>query len=350
MAEEPEKNYWQLVQNLIQETLGAGKLRSLARWNDSNAIDADIDLSNNLLKGSIHEVKSDSAIIHYTSIQTLFEILNSKKLRLYNAIHMNDPLELFYSLNTFEDLKLEKIEDQIKNFFLISFCEYDPSIENKEHFSMWRNYGDNGNGVGIVFKLSNYNLENRWIDFALGKVSYDSQSQTLNGIRNYFKAVKNLDAFSIYNLPNIIFQFAILHKAPIWSEENEIRLFRFLKWDKTRWGYEYNKSDFSREIKTTFQNNTIKYFIEMDLDNKSRLDVAKKVSESANIANNTQNFDPNEAFDIYPALKIEKVILGYRIPSNIQHEIVTASRLLAFQNLGITLQFDNSLFAPYFKK
>jgi hypothetical protein len=341
MEEKARIEYWQLVKELIDETFGCASIRSIGRWNDSNYLDADIQLSTNLLKGSIHEVKNDTQFIHYTSVQTLFEILNSKKLRLFNAIHMNDPLELLFSLNAIEDLSPQNVEEQIKNFFLISFCEYDSSVEKKEHFSMWRNYGDNGNGVGIIFKLANYNLDNRWIDSALGKISYDTDSQSLKGIRNYFQKLKSEDKFSIQNLPNIIFQLASFHKAPIWSEENEIRLCRFLKWDKLRWKYEYDNNNFTREIKTTFQNNELKYFIEMELDNRLRLESAQKIFDSSEV---------NNAFDIYPALKIEKIIFGYRISNDIKHEIGDASRLLAFQNLGITLQFDNSIFTPYFKK
>lgn len=350
MEEKTKIEYWQLVKELIDETFGCASIKSIGRWNDSNNLDADIHLSTNLLKGSIHELRNDTQLIHYTSVQTLFEILNSKKLRLFNAMHMNDPLELFFSLKTIEDLNPEGIEKQINNFFLISFCEYVSSSEMKEHFSMWRNYGDNGNGVGIVFKLANYNLNNRWIDSALGKVSYDPNSQSINGIRNYFQKLKNENKFSIHNLPNVIFQLASFHKAPIWAEENEIRLCRFLKWDKLRWKYEYNKNDFTREIKTTFQNNVIKYFIEMDLDNNSRLETARQVSEDANKVNKTQSFTSEEAFDIYPSLNIEKIIFGYRMSNDTKHEVEGALRLLAFQKLGITLQFDNSIFTTYFKK
>ena len=262
---------------------------------------------------------------------------------------MNDPLELFFSLKSIEEINSEIIMDQIKNFFVISFCEYNPLAKEREHFSMWRNYADNSNGIGIIFKLSNYNLNNRWIDSVLGKVDYDPNSLSLRGIRKYFQALKSENNFYIQNLPTVIFQIASLHKAPIWAEENEIRLSRFLKWDKTEWPYKYNKTDFSNEIKTTFANSSVKYFIEMDLDNQSRLQIAQKVSTDANRANPTMKFTAEEAFDIYSSLTIEKIILGYRLSNDVKHDIANACRLLAYQNLGINLQFENSIFTDYFK-
>ena len=349
--ENGKPEYWQLLENLLIESFGPiAKIRSLSRWNDFNQLNADINLSNNLLKESIHEVKDDTLLIHYTSIQSLFEILNSKKLRLFSTIHMNDPFELSFALKNIDGIDYEKINEQAKNFFVTSFCEYKSEITNRENFSMWRNYANDGAGIGIVFKLSNYNLHNRWIDSVLGKVSYDSNSISLTGIRNYFQALKKENSFQVQNLPNIIFQLACLHKASIWSEENEIRLSRLIEWDQYEWPYKRDKDDFSKEIKTTFANNSLKYFIEMDLDNHARLQKTIEGSKNLNEANTNMNLTSEKAFDIYPALTIEKIILGYRIPDDIKHDIVNASGLLAYQNLAINLQYESSIFTNYFKK
>jgi tetratricopeptide (TPR) repeat protein len=347
-------DYWEMVEKLINETIGTGNVVSLQRWNDSNSIQADIDISSNLLNGTPHEVKENVELIHYTTINSLFEIINSKKLRLGNASQMNDPQELSFFLKKFKEFISPEFYEQANNMFLISFCEYNSKAENNnEHFNMWRNYGDNGNGVGIVFKLANYDLRNSWIDSAVGKVDYNPKSLGYEGLKKYFESLqemKKLDKFSINNLPKIIFQLATLHKAAIWKEENEIRLFRFLKWDKLEWAYNFNNADFTKEIKSTFNDRSIKYFIELDLDNKIKLEEAKEVSQQANKLNPTMNVTKEDVFDIYPALSIEKIIFGYKIPNELKHQILNSVNKLAFQNLGINLKFEDSHFTDYFKQ
>jgi len=345
--------YWKMVEKLIKETIGTGDIVSLTRWNDSNSINADINLSNNLLNNTPHEVKENVELIHYTTINSLFEIINSKKLRLGNAAQMNDPQELSFFLKKFKEYISPDFYEQMNNMFLISFCEYNSNDKNNcEHFNMWRNYGDNGNGVGIVFKLANNDLRNKWVDCAMGKVNYDPESLGYGGLKKYFETLqemKKLNRFSIHNLPKLIFQLATLHKAPIWLEEHEIRLFRFIKWDKLEWAYKFEKSDFSKEVKATYNGNCIKHFVELDLDNRSKLEQATKLSEQTNKLYPKMNASATNIFDVFPALSIEKIILGYKISNEIKHEICNSLRILAFQNLGITLQFENSSFTDYFR-
>ncbi len=349
---ERKKDYWQQIQKLLEEIFGFAKLSSLSSWNESKVFDADINLSSNLLTGSSHEVNDDVELIHYTTTNALFEIINSKKLRLTNAGQTNDPQELIYFFKQLGEHISPKLIEQSSNMFVASFCQYNSSIKEKELFSMWRNYGDNGNGVGIVFKLANQNIQNKWIDSALGKIDYSTDSKSLQSVKNYFlrlKELKDVGEFAINNLPKIIVQLACLNKSPIWVEENEVRLFKFIQWDKRKWKYENNERSFQNQIRATCKNNAIIYFTEIDLDNTVRLEQAKKIVKQANKINRPMKFSDDVAFDIYPALTIDKIILGYKIPIEQKIEIVDVVRQLAFKSFKKTLQFEDSIFTDFFK-
>lgn len=345
-------DHWALIEKLIDETFGCGKLTGLSGWDGANVVEADINLSNNLLTGTPHEIKHDVELIHYTSVNALFEIINSKKLRMFNAAQMNDPKELLFSINKLENLIPPDFKELINNIFLFSFCEYNSTDENREHFNLWREYGDDGNGVGIVFKLANLDLENKWINSAIGKIDYNSDSYSLRGIKNFFSSVQKIreeENLTINILPKIILQLLSLNKSFLWSEEKEIRLFRFIEWDKLNLRFKFDNPYFSNEIKTTFQNNMLKYFIEIDLDNKSRLENAKKICEDANNINRPMKFTESQAFDIYPALRIKKIIFGYKISRETKSEIFDAIRLLTSQKLGYSIYYENSNLTTFFQ-
>lgn len=349
---EQKNDNWGQVKSFLEDTFGYAKLFSLASWNGSKAFDADINLSSNLLTGSSHEVDNNVELIHYTTLNALFEIINSKTLRLTNATQTNDPQEAIYFFRQIEEHIGLDITELSSNMFIASFCHYNSSLKEKELFSMWRNYGDNGNGVGIVFKLANHNIQNKWIDSALGKIDYSADSKSLQNVKDYFSRLKELKStgeFTINNLPKIIIQLACLNKSPIWREENEIRLFKFIKWNKQEWKYRNNERSFQDQIKATYKNNTVSYFTEIDLDNINRLKKAKNVVKQANRVNKTMKFSDEDAFDIYPALTIDKVILGYSIPQEKKWEVADVLRQLYYKNFKTNLQIENSMLTDFFK-
>lgn len=349
---------WNKIEKIIQETLGCASIRSLSTMYPADSIpssyQADINISNNLLRGSIHEVKSDVRLIHYTSVQSLFEIVNSKKLRLFNARAMNDPLEMYNMLADFEFFTPELIKSKTENVFFTSFCEYEDSDKNNESFSMWRNYAQNGSGVGIVFKLGNHDIENRWIDYALGKVSYQKASGSKNNVREFFRqleALKQTEKFSIDEVPNVVYQLAALHKSEIWSEEKEVRLFKFLDWDKHDWFYsEKTNFDYPEEIRAMMVGNTIKYYIELDLDNQARLNQAKALKEKHDkIKDKSITFTPERVFDIYPSLSIKKVIFGYGLEKNMKYKIFENINRMIKKQLNYSVEYRDSKLTEFFQ-
>lgn len=159
--------------------------------------------------------------IHYTSLNSFCEIINSGELRLFNLNNLNDPNEFNHLIKEF-DLKIDS--EQIRYFkqrlFISSFCRYNENIG--DDFNLWRLYGDNGYGVGIVFEVINDTDD--WDSILLGNVIYDSDN-------NYSKKI--IEAISLTNeylskgldrIPKLLAQLLLYHKKEIWSIENESRL------------------------------------------------------------------------------------------------------------------------------
>jgi hypothetical protein len=122
-----------------------------------NHFNADVLISSDILNGTDIEYNPKGKLfLHYTSIKNLISILRSQSVRLYDFNNFNDPLEFVYANKYF--LSKERIELELKEFksqlFGLSLCEYnEDNITN--NINLWRLYADNGNGVCIVFELSN---------------------------------------------------------------------------------------------------------------------------------------------------------------------------------------------------
>jgi hypothetical protein len=168
--------------------------------------------------------------IHYTTLDVLFNVLNSKELRFYNLKALNDGQELNYAIN---ELGLKINEPQINHFktslFVHSLCEYN----DDDDFNMWRLYGRNGNGVGIIYEITN--VDDKWYQFFLGKVIYDTNSESSKLLKAFIayhnSFVIEHPSFSD-NIPTIIPTFLLFHKNSIWSVEKEYRMFIYLSYDK----------------------------------------------------------------------------------------------------------------------
>ncbi len=101
---------------------------------------------------------NENNFVHYTKAITLQHLLKkdyTAKLRLNNAVYMNDPEEgqilkqIIHKLDENNDLvNLFEDNDDIKNYtYLTCFSPY----EKRDTLPMWVHYGDSCKGVGLVF-------------------------------------------------------------------------------------------------------------------------------------------------------------------------------------------------------
>lgn len=108
-------------------------------------------VSEGLLKPFIPDVSKEQYIGKYTTVNTLFEIMKSGKIRLNSIISMNDKTETsFLSELTSnyeepnETAELVTIRANATHIISFSSCT--------DNLDMWRWYGDDGKGVCLVFE------------------------------------------------------------------------------------------------------------------------------------------------------------------------------------------------------
>jgi GTPase SAR1 family protein len=165
------------------------------------------------IKGTSLEVKEKTNLIHYTSsVKNIIEILNGGFLRLNNLLNVNDPQEINFIIKKANIKNFEPYIEELKStLFSASFCEV---IDNDQPdtFAMWRLYGNDGSGCGIVFEIENYGYD--WQNYILSQVQY-GDSQSFNKfnelIQCHYKFQEEYD-FPILNIPVTLTALTALYK------------------------------------------------------------------------------------------------------------------------------------------
>ena len=180
-------------------------------------------------------------LIHYTSLNTLFSMLDRKNpdfLRLYDTIHSNDPTEgLFFRNN----LKLQSpnlystlppfILDHYPGYaYIASFVRgYNDAARDKLVY--WLAYGRNGYGCSISIPYSDFSPELPLLPVQYGKSSVKKNAQKLVSLFNSF-APSVQSHFSpnttLGHLPSplaVLSSIPYFHKPRSYSTEAECRLF-----------------------------------------------------------------------------------------------------------------------------
>ncbi len=218
---------------------------------------------------SKHSYSNELILFHYTNLEGLKGILNSRSFWCTHSSTLNDPSELEYGkiliLSILEDFKSKEsdsIVDQflhnlISNFsafnifsynaYIASFCELDNLL------SQWRIYASQGNGysIGIRFKTDtkffhdlNDNEEESYV--ILRKMIYNLEEQkelVIDFISSIISSVKDAiiwfnkhgglseawEAVAATEAVNILFDLMLSFKNPAFSEEKEWRLIKVMQ-------------------------------------------------------------------------------------------------------------------------
>lgn len=209
----------------------------------------------------------EEKFVHYTKASTLQFLLqkdHTAKLRLNNAVYMNDPEEgqilkkVLCQLDKNNGLeKLFKDED-VKNYtYLACFSSYD----KRDELPMWVHYGDGGKGVGLVFNKSFFDEADlykvQYIDvknFDINKLDqniWDKITAILNILKKDEIKNNTRKEFKVY--VNIILNYvSYLFKDKAYEYESEVRILNYK---------DYN----SQDIKTAvYESGIPRLFIEYD--------------------------------------------------------------------------------------
>src|SRR5690554_4555393 len=161
--------------------------------------------------------------IHYTSLSSAMNILNSGNIRLYNCLNLNDPSEINFLLKNSPIIFTEKdVEKYKKEHFILSGSIY--KSKDDEEFNLWRLYGDQGRGVGIVFEVDN--KIGNWGSVFLHNVEYGTNNELSENIIKFLHFHKEFDETHrlFNNIPNIISLLSTDVKNELWSIEKEFRI------------------------------------------------------------------------------------------------------------------------------
>ena len=194
-------------------------------------------------------------LYHYTSIGSLFSILQNETIRLTDYRFLNDTQELSYALNWLKDYFAPKAEEEfgkkvltaidnvehgkierIKSIsdgspymqrYLCDIHYYILSLSRRyDDLAMWRMYAKDGCCIKFnsqklkefFYGFRDANLEKGLMNLIDGEVEYEIKESTRHAI-NYFYSIKN--ELMIYDE---ILMFCLLFKSPSFSFEHEYRM------------------------------------------------------------------------------------------------------------------------------
>ncbi len=256
--------------------------------------------------------------IHFTSFDNAKEIISNNKLRLYDLNYADDPQEIIFSVeNAAIDTSIDFGKDYygLKSLlYSMSFCRY-PLSDEDEH-TMWRLYGKNGYGIGLVCSFHN-NCEN-WDDFHFSEMLYTKADKIAEAFLKHKAFFEELNSEENYEnkiternlLFNILHLFAF-HKHNIYGTENEFRLLH-------RFNYHSPHMRERKRISTINAGKKRSTYIELDL-----CELAKG------------KFELDKSKEHSPLIKIDKLILGYRYSLKEKEEIEQAIREVYVYNQDI---------------
>lgn len=268
----------------------------------------------------------DYKFIHYTSVNKLLSIIREKKIRLYDLRAMDDKDEFDFGHKVLNKTTSYITQETKKRIFCLSMCKYE--LEQKEQsLNMWRQFGLDGHGVGIVLNFSKTN-RNNWVRYVLSQVHYGEQSlKKLYKTCEAYIEFKEKHNFSITNFDYFLYKLFCFHKHHIYKDEKEVRLIYY------------------SDLQTLFPENGI-----ADLNGKLQMasyhELELEWDRWKKISDKEDNFQ-KRAKTIYPYVSIDKIVFGYRLSNNTKWDIVDT--LSSFKdNYESFPNYENSSLYEYF--
>lgn len=234
------------------------------------------------------ELRDDKTVYRYTSLDTLFVMLNKGTYRLNGIVGMNDKSEIDYFD---KECPIDNSGSSVRelNETYLSSCSY-----LKDDLTMWRLYGDDAKGVCMEFEIVPSN--ERYSNFVLAPVNY---AQKKGG----HTALRMLKALS----------------------DSKIRFTELNKWKHFFKPYDYNVE---KEIRLMFLDNG------RDDNDVTNYDWVKTWSHS--IINPIVDFKLNSSK--FP-LQLKRIILGPKMP---ELDINKSQLEDLISSKGYTIKVDTS--------
>jgi len=166
----------------------------------------------------------ESKVCRYTTLDTLFSMLNNLTFRMFGLVGMNDKSEVNYVDEYLNDVDrpLDKMHHHTISALNRRYITSCSDIDKKDDLTLWRLYGENGAGVCLIFDVIHNNTNFKTI---LKKVKYANE----DGNHPELEFIKKI-IHDVSDITNFKFDFRKLNtwkhffKPCDYSIEEEVRL------------------------------------------------------------------------------------------------------------------------------
>jgi hypothetical protein len=250
---------------------------------------------------------------------------------------MDDPKEFFFGAKDFGFAGNYYLKEARSKLFSFSLVEIDEDGAT-EDFNLWQ-YGDNGNGVAIVFSIDP-GTQHEWGNYHLSRVQYSTKEpEHFVALAERIRDFGNAENFHVRDFEDLFVKLAAFHKAEIFRFENEVRLLHYHDHDL------YSRSSANKrwplDLSLDVGRNGQRSFFD-------RIYLGKAWEPRYKLP---PQIDPDgTANRLIPRMKIEKVILGYRLKPNNVSDLCESIHQLAHEKLGETFELKTSRFFEHFNR
>jgi hypothetical protein len=250
--------------------------------------------SEGLFENTNYKFNPNTQFIHFTSLPSLSQILQSGFLRMSDFNCLSDKSELHFASSIFSNCENKKVKEAKSNIFCLSACLSSSEILNSQH--MWNDYANDGMGCAIEYKFTSTKIHN----MIFGKVLYGKEKlkdlRKLKKLSDKFEMEHNL---KVTDLPMLLLKVSAFHKKVKFQSENEVRLL-FL-----------NDGFFSNEF--IHRNHYEDLYKDQQVRNFIRLPIAGK---NTYVSEDTINLEKELGFS--PQIEISRVIIGPNNPEPLE--------------------------------
>lgn len=239
----------------------------------------------NLFNGTQYEYVGKNKFLHFTSIDSLFKILESGYIRMTDIYSLEDKSELHFASQVLGENYENEINLEGENTYSFSACE--SNADNLISDYMWREYGDNFKGCTIEFSFSKTDFHK----MNLGKIQYgDEKLEPIINLKKYSEEFWNNYGIKVNKFPLFLLKILAFHKESRFSNENELRLLF----------HNDNGQNHPNVMYISCQKRGIKSFIKLPL--KGRNEILEN-----------PNFDMDTKLYHSPQVEINRIILGSNV-------------------------------------
>jgi hypothetical protein len=263
--------------------------------------------------------KDNKLFIHFTSLSTLSQILNSGFLRMSEFNCLQDKTELVFAsevLSALSNNEREKIEKERSKLFCLSACK--SNSETLQNKFMWHHYSTRETGCVIEYKFTQLDIHN----MIFGQVRYGKYSlKELKSLKELAQTFQKKYDFTVKEFPLFLLKISAFHKQIQYKKEQEVRLLLYND------GSIGTNAGHINQYKDFYKDNHVRNFIKLPIKGK-------------NPYFNHPDFDIYTVLKHSPQIEITRIIIGSK-NTNLIETIEYLNHLQEHNNIHFEIWHKN---------